>query len=57
MVTFLADAFSVKGPRQTDGSYTVTFVSGEYTQKQMSELIANLPPMTALKVTVEIYEG
>lgn len=55
-VVFTADSFMVRGPKQTDGSYSVSFTSGEYTQKQIAELIAKIPPLTALKVTVEIYE-
>lgn len=57
MITFVADSYMVRGPKQTDGSYTISFTTGEYMQKNVAEIIQQLPPMTAIEVTLKVYEG
>jgi len=56
-VELIADSFMVRGPKQTDGSYTLSFTTGEYMQNKIAELIQTIPPMTAVKVTIQTYES
>lgn len=56
-ITFIADSFLVRGPKQTDGSYTVSLTTGEYMQEKIAEIIKQTPPLTALEVTLKVYEG
>ncbi len=51
----MADSVSIRGPRQTDGSLTVVFTSGEYQMKEIASLLA-LPREMPLKVTVTLSE-
>ena len=53
-ITFIADHVQLKGPRKTDGSYIVTFETGEYIWNQLKEL-PNLNGSNIL-VTVTQYE-
>lgn len=50
MVSFIADKLKINGP-QVDGGYTITFYTGEYTKKEVSQLL-NMNEGN-LKVTVE----
>ncbi len=54
-VTFLADSVAIRGPRQSDGSLTITFTTGEFQMKEVASLLA-LPRETSLKITVSIGE-
>jgi len=56
-VTIVADSFMIRGPKQTDGSYTVSFTTGEYMQDKIADLIRSMPPLTATEVTIKVYEG
>lgn len=54
--TFNSDSLQVKGPKKTDGSFSVTFETGEYEAVNVAKLLA-IPNQTALKVTLEILDG
>lgn len=54
-LTILADSFQVRGPRQSDGTYTVSFTTGEYQALNVAKMLA-FPHDEALKVTVEILD-
>lgn len=56
-VELIADSFMVRGPKQTDGSYTISFTTGEYMQDKVASVIKTIPPMTAVKITIQEYEG
>lgn len=49
----LADSFQVTGPRQSDGTYTVKFTTGEYEKQNVAKML-EFPHDVVLKVTVEI---
>ena len=51
-VEFHADKVKLSGPK-LDGSWTVSFETGEYEQEKLAELL-KIPQQTALRVTVEI---
>jgi hypothetical protein len=53
-ITFIADKVKITGPK-VDGGYSVTFMVGEYQQLEVAKMVV-LPPLTALKVTVELYQ-
>jgi hypothetical protein len=53
MIAFSADKVKVNGPR-ADGSYAITFETGEYEQEKVAEIL-KLPTQTALHVKVDIY--
>lgn len=57
MLKFIADSFLIRGPRKTDGSYVISFETGEYQQKEIASILASIPPQTALEVTIKEYEG
>lgn len=49
-VNFGADKVKISGPR-IDGSYSVTFETGEYEREKVADLL-RVPPETSLKVEV-----
>lgn len=53
--TFLADSIQISGPRESDGSYRISFRTGEYEQENLAKLMT-IPIATMMKVRVE-YEG
>lgn len=54
MIEFNADRISISGPRASDGTYKVTFETGEYQQQEIAELF-RIPQGVVIKVKVE-YE-
>ena len=54
-VVINADAFYVRGPKKTDGSYTFGFETGEYESMNVAKLLA-VPHDSVLKVTVEVLK-
>lgn len=54
-MTFGADRVKIYGPKVTDGSYTITFETGEYSQHDVAELM-RLPINHNLKVIVEVID-
>lgn len=54
-VIFNADKISLRGP-SVDGSWKVTFETGEYEKEHLAELM-KLPTDVPLKITVEINES
>lgn len=53
-ISFIADHVQIKGPRKTDGSFIVTFETGEYVYDQLKDL-PNLNGSNIL-VSVTKYE-
>jgi hypothetical protein len=53
-ITFNADSVKVNGPL-SDGSYSITFKTGEYEQLNVAKLMV-VPQMTELIVGVEYGE-
>lgn len=49
-----ADKVKVNGPK-VDGSYSITFETGEYEQLNVAKIMT-IPQQTPLKITVEINE-
>lgn len=52
---FKADHIQVSGPKASDGSYKVTFETGEYSQEQVAALLM-IPQRTVITVSVEYEE-
>lgn len=52
-VQFKADTVRVSGPRQSDGSFLVTFELGEYMSGCVAKILS-LPRGNILKVTIDI---
>lgn len=52
---FIADGVQVRGPRQSDGSFTISFTTGEYQADKVAELL-KIRRDIALNVSVEMYE-
>lgn len=53
-ITFLADSIKIYGPK-VDGSFTVTFATGEYEQLNIAKLMA-ISQATIIKVKVGVDE-
>jgi hypothetical protein len=51
-IVFTADKIRISGPR-IDGSYTVTFETGEYEQEKISEIL-KLPQQAVVEVSVHV---
>lgn len=51
-IQFKADHIQVSGPKASDGSYKVTFETGEYSQEQVAALLM-IPQRTVITVSVE----
>lgn len=51
-VTFTADKIRISGPK-IDGSYNVTFETGEYEQQNIAEIL-KLPQQQAVEVSVHV---
>lgn len=51
-ISFGADKVKIRGPR-VDGSWVVTFETGEYEQDKIAELL-KIPQNTEIKVIVEV---
>ena len=51
MIEFNADKLKINGPL-SDGSYSITFSTGEYEQLNVAKLMA-IPQLTNLKVQVD----
>lgn len=51
VITFLADSLNIYGPK-SDGSFRVTFTTGEYEQLNIAKLMA-ISQATIIKVKVE----
>jgi hypothetical protein len=51
MIEINADSIKINGPRESDGNYTITFRTGEYSQKQISELML-IPRNVNIKVNI-----
>lgn len=49
------DSHQVKGPRKTDGAYTISFETGEYEAINVAKLLA-IPFDSNLKITVEVLD-
>jgi len=54
-VTFNADKLRISGPK-VDGSYSVTFETGEYEQQKIAELLT-IPQQTPMTVIVSEYKS
>ena len=54
-IKFGADKVKINGPR-IDGSYTVTFETGEYEQEKLAELF-RIPQLSEIKVVVEVIDA
>lgn len=53
-ISFNADKVKVSGPK-VDGSYSVTFDTGEYEQEKIAELV-RIPQQTAIGVDVSVAQ-
>lgn len=51
-IQFGADSLKMSGPLR-DGSYTVTFSTGEYEQLNIAKLLT-IPQQVPLRITVEV---
>ena len=49
------DRVSVSGPRESDGSYKITFTTGEYQKENIARLIT-LPNDVEIELNVKIKE-
>lgn len=49
-ISFLADKIRVNGPK-VDGSYTVTFETGEYEQENVAKVLS-IPQQTVVRVII-----
>lgn len=47
------DGVKVSGPRESDGSYKITFTTGEYEKENMAKLFM-LPPDVIIELHVKI---
>lgn len=53
-ITFMSDFVQIKGPRQSDKSYTIVFTTGEYVAKDIAKLLELSAEDKNYKVIVEV---
>lgn len=51
-ITIICDSYKITGPRQSDGSISMTFTTGEYQYQEVSKLLT-LNNNSVIKLTVE----